>query len=188
MTDPLLIANRLTLQYLDAREPAVRDLSFSMAPGEILSLRGPSGAGKSTIVWALMGVPDLYRIRGTGTVTFLEKTTDLTDPPASLRRDWRDMALVPQSSMTALNPVLTIGKTMTEMMQCHEPGKSKGSCLPRIRELLEAVRQPGHCHSPFSGLLRLASPVPSGCKSLPRLYDSHRPGFFKNRPCLSPHI
>lgn len=135
----LLTVDHLTICYRDAVEPAVRDLSFSMASGAILGLHGPSGAGKSTVVWALMGMLEAYNTRGTGTVSFLGDTVDLAQNPHGLHRSWRELALVPQSSMSALNPVATIGQTMLEMMEAHEGRGNRRQRLGRAEELLELV-------------------------------------------------
>lgn len=135
----LLTVEHLTIRYRDAVEPAVRDLNFSMASGDILGLHGPSGAGKSTVVWALMGMLEAYNACGTGTISFLGDTVDLAHSPHGLRRSWKEIALVPQSSMSALNPVATIGQTMLEMMRAHEGRGHRRQRLERAEELLELV-------------------------------------------------
>ena len=135
----LLTVEHLTIRYRDAVGPAVRDLSFSMASGEILGLHGPSGAGKSTVVWALMGMLEAYNACGTGTISFLGEQIDLTHSPCGLRRSWREIALVPQSSMSALTPVATIGQTMLEMMCAHEGRGDRRQRLQRAEELMELV-------------------------------------------------
>ena len=135
----LLTVEHLSIRYRDAVEPAVRDLSFSMASGEILGLHGPSGAGKSTVVWALMGMLEAYNACGSGSISFLGETVDLARSPHGLRRSWRDIALVPQSSMSALNPVATIGQTMLEMMRAHEGRGHRRQRLGRAAELMDLV-------------------------------------------------
>jgi energy-coupling factor transporter ATP-binding protein EcfA2 len=59
---PLLEVDSLTFQYRRATEPAIRDLSFSLAAGEVLLVAGPSGCGKSTLIRAINGlIPHSYR-------------------------------------------------------------------------------------------------------------------------------
>ena len=135
----LLAVEHLTIRYRDAAEPAVRDLNFSMASGDILGLHGPSGAGKSTVVWALMGMLEAYNACGTGTISFLGETVDLAQSSHGLRRSWKEIALVPQSSMSALNPVATIGQTMLEMMGAHEGRGDRRQRLGRAAELMDLV-------------------------------------------------
>ena len=145
MREVLLKADHLTLQYADGSRPVIRDLSFTMEKGEILSLHGPSGAGKSTVVWALMGMMEAYGLKGSGAITFGDKTVDLEKSPKGLPSTWREIALVPQSSMSALNPVRTVEKTLEEMMKAHEPGKSKADCRARMEELMDLVCLPRDC-------------------------------------------
>ena len=59
---PLLEVDSLTFRYRRATEPAIRDLSFSLAAGEVLLVAGPSGCGKSTLIRAINGlIPHSYR-------------------------------------------------------------------------------------------------------------------------------
>jgi len=59
---PLLEVESLTFQYRRASEPAIRDLSFTVDPGEVLLVAGPSGCGKSTLIRAINGlIPHSYR-------------------------------------------------------------------------------------------------------------------------------
>ena len=58
---PLLEIDSLTFRYRRATEPAIRDLSLSLAPGEVLLVAGPSGCGKSTLIRAINGlIPHAY--------------------------------------------------------------------------------------------------------------------------------
>lgn len=135
----LLEVKNLTVRYRGAAEPAVRELSFSLDEGEILSLTGPSGAGKSTVVWALMGMLEAYHASASGTVSFLGETVDLSVQKVGLKRDWSEIALIPQSSMSVLNPIQTIEKTMLEMMAAHEGRGDRKERLERSRALLAQV-------------------------------------------------
>ncbi|MGZ6256493.1 MAG: ATP-binding cassette domain-containing protein, partial [Candidatus Limnocylindria bacterium] len=58
---PLLEVESLTFRYRRATEPAIRDLSFAIEPGEVLLVAGPSGCGKSTLIRAINGlIPHAY--------------------------------------------------------------------------------------------------------------------------------
>ena len=135
----LLEVKDLTVRYRAAPEPAVRDLSFSLEEGEILSLHGPSGSGKTTVVWALMGMLDAYRATASGEIVFDGEKVDLARQTAGLKRPWSEIALIPQSSMSVLNPVQTIGQSMMEMMNAHEGRGKKALRRKRCGELLEQV-------------------------------------------------
>ncbi|MDR1049251.1 MAG: ABC transporter ATP-binding protein [Synergistaceae bacterium] len=102
--------------------PAVRNCSFSLARGEILGLVGESGSGKTS---ALMAIPRLLPpgTRVAGEVLFEEKggAADLLklgeDAINSWR--WRRIALVPQGAMNSFTPHITIGRHITEVLECH---------------------------------------------------------------------
>ena len=142
MSEPILTIEHLTIRYQGQPRPAVEDLNFHLNQGEILSLHGPSGAGKSTVVWALMGMLETYQAVGTGTITFLGERVDLAETPRGLRRSWEEIALVPQSSMSALNPIRTVGDSLLEMMAAHQGTGERRRRLERAGDLLELVRLP----------------------------------------------
>lgn len=142
MTEPILTAEHLTIRYQGQTRPAVEDLNFTLHQGEILSLHGPSGSGKSTVVWALMGMLETYHAAGSGIITFLGEQVDLAAVPGGLRRSWKEIALVPQSSMSALNPIRTVGESILEMMAAHEGKGDRRQRLARAGDLLDLVRLP----------------------------------------------
>ena len=141
MSEPILTIEHLTIRYQGQPRPAVEDLNFHLNQGEILSLHGPSGAGKSTVVWALMGMLETYRAVGTGTITFLGERVDLAAAPRGLRRSWEEIALVPQSSMSALNPIRTVGESLLEMMAAHEGKGDRRQRLERAAAGLQSAEK-----------------------------------------------
>ncbi|WP_118133280.1 ABC transporter ATP-binding protein [Oceanicella sp. SM1341] len=120
--------------------PVLRDVSFDVAPGEILGLIGESGSGKSMTALALM---DLLppRARRSGSLR-LEGTelTALTEARMCGLRG-RDIAMVFQEPMTALNPVLCIGDQVAETVRLHT-GASRAEARARAAEVLERVGLP----------------------------------------------
>jgi ABC-type glutathione transport system ATPase component len=102
--------------------PAVRNCSFSLARGEILGLVGESGSGKTSV---LMAIPRLLPpgTRVAGEVLFEEKgsAADLLklDEDAINSWRWRRIALVPQGAMNSFTPHITIGRHITEVLECH---------------------------------------------------------------------
>ena len=136
---PLIAVEDLSIRF-PASEP-VRNLGFTVHDGETLALVGESGSGKSLSALALMGLlPRAARI-GSGRVLF--RGVDLLGLSA---RDWRavrgrDIAMVFQEPMTSLNPVLTIGRQITEVLRRHE-GLSARAARARAIELLDLVRIP----------------------------------------------
>ncbi|MET0449933.1 MAG: ATP-binding cassette domain-containing protein, partial [Aeromicrobium sp.] len=80
MSEPVLKVENLTAGY--NRVPAVRDLSFEVAPGELVALLGPNGAGKTTSLLAMVGLVPLL----SGSVTALGEKTDPKKPHLMARR------------------------------------------------------------------------------------------------------
>lgn len=97
---------------------AVKGISLEVEPGEVLALVGESGSGKSVTSMTALGLlPGNARIGGGITVTD-HKVHEMDD--SGLRRmRGKDVAMVFQEPMTALNPVITIGNQLTESLELH---------------------------------------------------------------------
>ena len=102
--------------------PAVRDLSFSIAPAEVLGLVGESGSGKSITSLAIMRLLPL-QARVSGEILFAENGSarDLATLPADSMRQLRGsrIAMIFQEPMTALNPVMRVGDQIAEAVRAH---------------------------------------------------------------------
>jgi peptide/nickel transport system ATP-binding protein len=137
---PLLDVRDLTIEFpqsragrgLSSTEPvraavaAVRGLSFSIDPGEVLGLVGESGSGKSITSLAIMGLLPPASVV-TGDITFQKSSRNgdgpvhLTTLPAEQLRQLRGsrMAMIFQEPMTALNPVMRVGDQIAEAVLAH---------------------------------------------------------------------
>ena len=113
--------------------PAVRDVSFAIAPGEVLGLVGESGSGKSITSLAIMRLlPPQARV--SGEILFAENgsSRNLTTIPDDSMRQLRGsrIAMIFQEPMTALNPVMRVGHQIAEAVRTH--GKRSGSEAARL--------------------------------------------------------
>ncbi len=134
---PLLEVERLTIRFPHS-EP-VRDLSFRVHPGETVALVGESGSGKSLTALALMGLLPHGARAGADRLAFAGADLRALDARAWRGVRGRQMAMVFQEPMTSLNPVLTIGRQITEVVR-HHAGLSARAARTRAIELLDLVR------------------------------------------------
>ena len=117
---------------------AVDDVSFTLDRGEFLGIVGESGCGKSTLLFAVAQLLTSPARIAAGSVTFQgTNLVGLTDRQLSAVR-WRDMSVVMQSAMNALNPVKSIGAQFADAMRAH--GKpSREEIAARSAEVLRMV-------------------------------------------------
>jgi oligopeptide transport system ATP-binding protein len=115
--------------------PAVAGVDLDVAAGEVVALLGESGSGKSVTARALMGLLD----RSNVTVSADELRLDDDDLRTAVRG--RDMTLVFQDALSALNPVLSIGDQLSEPFRVHR-GLSRRAARTEAVELLHLVGIP----------------------------------------------
>jgi peptide/nickel transport system ATP-binding protein len=139
---PLLEVSGLCVDYGvgDDAVHAVRDAHLVLRPGEVLGLAGESGSGKSTFAYA---VTRLLRAPGVvtgGKVTFSGGVDLLAASEDELRElRWSEIAVVMQSAMHALNPVMTIGTQLTDVLRVHRRDMDRRKRTERAAELLSLV-------------------------------------------------
>ncbi len=162
---PLLEVKNLSVDYLAANGTvhALTDVSISLARGQILGLAGESGSGKTTLGYAITRLLRPPAVITGGTLLYYPTTSGqdtsrnaipqtemnaasgqpidiLHLSPAQLRAfRWNTLAIVFQSAMNALNPVLTLGTQIEDVLRYHRPEMSREQRRARALELLKLV-------------------------------------------------
>jgi peptide/nickel transport system ATP-binding protein len=135
----LLEVEGLCVDY-DGEPPvrAVNDVSFTIDRGEVLGLAGESGSGKSTIAQAIVRILQPPAVITDGAIRWQGR--DVLDMGVDeLRRfRWREVALVMQSAVSALNPVLEVGEQIVDAIRAHET-ITRRDARDRAAELLDRV-------------------------------------------------
>ncbi|MFC8568390.1 ABC transporter ATP-binding protein [Streptomyces sp. NPDC057245] len=144
---PLLEAEDLTVDLLSGTPGAprsrrvVRGVSFTLHEGETLALIGESGSGKSLSAMALMGLLPANTAEVGGSVR--HRGTDLLalHPDALRARRGKHIAMIFQDALSALNPTLTVGFQIAEVIRAHEQ-VGRREARARAVELMARVRIP----------------------------------------------
>jgi oligopeptide/dipeptide ABC transporter ATP-binding protein len=138
----LLDVRNLSINYINEGKPparAVENVSFTLNKGELIGLVGESGCGKTTLMLALLRLlPAAGQIVG-GKVFFNGKDlTALNDEEINAVR-WKEISIVFQGAMNALNPVRMVGDQIAEAIIKHVPDFPKDKLQARVTELLDLV-------------------------------------------------
>jgi peptide/nickel transport system ATP-binding protein len=140
---PLLSVRDLTVVFPGGEEgevPAVRGVSYDLAPGEVLGIVGESGSGKSVSSLAVMGLlPRSARISGSVTLQGQELLGRSDTELAKVRGN--KIAMVFQDPLSALTPVYTVGDQIAETIRIHQR-LAAGPAAARAVELLDSVGIP----------------------------------------------
>ena len=183
-TPPLLAVRDLTIRFRRAAVPAVDALSFAIAPGESLGLVGESGSGKSVTALAILGLLAQGSAEIRGAIEFrsgIAPGVDLLQlPPEPLRRlRGREIAMIFQEPMTALNPVMPVGAQIAEALLAHQPDLSRKNVREAVHKALEDVSLPpgraGEYPHQFSGGQRQRILIAMAIINRPKLLIADEP-------------
>ena len=147
MSKKLLSIRDLSVDYNTeiSRVYAVNGLSFDLDYGETLGLVGETGAGKTTACLSIMGLlPEgIGEVVG-GSIT-LDGEDILRVPDSRLRElRGRTVSMIFQDPMSSLNPVLTVGDQILEVLQEHNKGKKKEELEKTVDNMMELVGIPAN--------------------------------------------
>ncbi|MEA2871553.1 MAG: peptide/nickel transport system ATP-binding protein ddpF [Hyphomicrobiales bacterium] len=139
----------LDVQGLTVRLPAgadrlnaVENVSFAVAPGEIVCVVGESGSGKSVTAHAVMGLLPPGQLTATAGRVLLEGEDLLLKSPAEMRRIRGDrISMIFQEPMTALNPVMKVGDQIAEVLDIHTR-LGERERRARVLDVMQSVHLP----------------------------------------------
>ncbi len=135
----LLTVDNLAIRF--GQTQAVRALSLEIAPGESLGLVGESGSGKSVTALAILRLLDAAATVE-GRIAFDGRELLTLDPEAMRQLRGREIAMIFQEPMTALNPVLPVGEQIAEAVRVHQRGWSRKQVREKVLEAMHAVALP----------------------------------------------
>ncbi|MEO1313574.1 MAG: ATP-binding cassette domain-containing protein, partial [Pseudomonadota bacterium] len=113
---------------------AVSNMSFELASGETLGIVGESGSGKSTLARAVVGTVPAR----SGRVLWQEKDL-LALSPSERRSHRKEVQMIFQDPLAALNPRMTVGEIIAEPLMTHYPDTSKEDARTKVQTLMERV-------------------------------------------------
>jgi peptide/nickel transport system ATP-binding protein len=139
--EPVLEVSELSIEYRGEHRTvrAVDNVSFRIGAGEIFGLAGESGCGKSTVAHSIMRLLRDPAVITGGSIRVGGRDVLAMDPVELRSFRWSQVAMVFQSAMNALNPVITVGDQIVDIFTTHQR-LSKTASRRRAAELLELVR------------------------------------------------
>ncbi len=181
-TPPLLEVRHLRVEFPSRRGTlvAIDDVSFTIAPGEVLGVVGESGAGKSVTGAAIIGlIEPPGRIAG-GEILLEGARIDNLPPEAMRQVRGRKIGAVFQDPLTSLNPLYTVGRQIEETIRTHLALDARAA-RARAIELLEATGIPAaaqridHYPHQFSGGMRQRVVIALALAARPQLVVADEP-------------
>lgn len=147
MNEELLRIDRLTTSFRIADDyyAAVDEVTLKVGTNEILAIVGESGSGKSALAYSIMGLHARAKIEG----SIYYKGQDIAALPTSKLNKLRgkEMGMIFQDPLSALNPLMTVGKQIEEVILLHRPELAKKERRREVAELLAKVGIPRPEHT-----------------------------------------
>jgi peptide/nickel transport system ATP-binding protein len=160
---------------------ALRNIGFSVRPGEVLGVVGESGCGKSTIAGAIMQLLPLNGWISRGQVYFKGEDLVKAKPERLRQMRGKEISMVFQDAMTSLNPVFNIETQMMDALSAHNPGVKREDLRTKALAMLERVGIPDGAQRikdfphQFSGGMRQRIMIAMAIMSNPSLLIADEP-------------
>ena len=140
MNNPIISIHNLCVNYITSGKPieAVNDVSFDIKRGEIFGLVGESGSGKSTVVQAILRILPPPAVIAGGKVLINNKNILSASNTEVLQYRWKQISIVMQSALNALNPVLTVREQIEDVLKEHNNLRGNAAA-DRTIELLSLI-------------------------------------------------
>ena len=182
MTRPLLEVDRLRVEFPSRRGTlvALDEVSFSIAPGEVLGVVGESGAGKSLTGAAIIGLLDPPGRVASGEIRFDGRRIDNLPHEEMRKLRGRHIGAIFQDPLTSLNPLYTVGRQLTETIRVHLPmteAQARERAIDLLRETGISAAEQRFDHYPhqFSGGMRQRVVIALALAANPRLVVADEP-------------
>jgi peptide/nickel transport system ATP-binding protein len=140
--EPILKVNNLHVHYItdDTDVWAVNGISFSLCKGDCIGLVGETGAGKTTTARAIMQlVPDPPGVITEGKIWFQGKNLIYNTEKENEKIRGNGISMIFQDPMTALNPTMTVGAQLVEVVRKHNKKMKKAEAVQRVKDMLEMI-------------------------------------------------
>jgi len=179
---PLLEVRHLRVEFPTRRGTllALDDVSFEIAPGEVLGVVGESGAGKSLTGASIIGLLEPPgRVAG-GEIVFDGRRIDHLSHEQMRAIRGREIGAIFQDPLTSLNPLYTVGRQLVETIQTHRPVSAQEARARAIRLLQDtgipaAEARIDHYPHQFSGGMRQRVVIALALAAEPRLIVADEP-------------
>lgn len=176
----LLSIENLTIRFPGAERPAVDGISLEIGEGEVLGVVGESGSGKSLTSLAILRLltPEAAV---SGAIRFAGEDLLALPEPAMRAHRGRNISMIFQEPMTALNPSMTIGRQIAEAVRVHHPKLGRAEVRERVLNALAEVALPdpgrryGDYPHQFSGGQRQRILIAMAVVNKPRLLIADEP-------------
>jgi peptide/nickel transport system ATP-binding protein len=180
---PLVLEVRnLSVDFVSPAQPpahALANVSFTLREGEMLGVVGESGCGKTTLMLSLMRLLAPAGRIIDGQVIFREHDLLSLSEPEMTRVRWKNISMIFQGAMNALNPVRRVGEQIAEAIRQHYPVSDKATLDQRVSELFDMVgiapeRKHQYPHQ-FSGGMRQRAMIAMAMACAPQVVIADEP-------------